>query len=467
MNNRNLKLITLLLTLVSLKNQLLLAASPPPNWTINAASFQYTENVTAQLYVAGTLNNATGNMIGAFVGNSLRGVGTPQIIAGKAYYFFTLYANQTAGETVIFKAYIAATDEIKPILETTPFVYNGILGSFTTPFALHTTNGTPNAPPMLASIPRDTTLAGIAFPNRDLLPYFSSTDNDPVVWSTLAGTHLNASINASKVLTVNPIDANWTGTDTVQVRVTETTSGALSAYRTVYFTVLPDYAGPNFTSNPSQTRALGAAFANFDLDNFLTSGSPCLQHQVALIPFMGFDPMPNWSLSPGGAGSMLVTVRMDFGDNQPLAGSGHKLAAFMGNTLAGLATPTLVGGKNYYFLVVNNVGNGMLNFKFFDTVHSKLYTRTSNITFVPNGTFGTVNVPHLIQLSPLIVTTNTNGFSTVTVLDPTWTGVVNAQFTATDCDYPLQKNDVQLAEFRVGILNCPTPMCIGVTVVKN
>jgi hypothetical protein len=446
--NQNYAFLRIFLIIFSFLNSHFLMATPP-NWVVNAAAFQYTESVTTQLYVGGTLNNATGNKVGAFVGNDLRGVGTPQIINGKAYYFFTLYANQTAGETVKFKVYLSATDEIKPILETTVFQYNAILGSFTTPFALNMSNLAVNTPPILANIPRDSTLVGIPFADITLLNYFSSTDGDPVSWIVNAGANLNVSISPSKILNVTPVVSGWIGSDTVRVTVIESSTGALSTSKTIWFTVSPDYAAPDIDLNPSQTRAPGETFANFDMDSLLTFGGDCLQHSVSLLPFEATDVKPILTAPQGGAGSMLLTIRADFGNNQPLSGVGHQLAAYIGTTLVGISTPTDVNGVNYYFLVVQNIAQGSLNFNFYDAQRHKIYNQNSTISFVQNGTLGTLSAPKVLQLAPLVVIMGTNGAANVTVLDPTWIGAVDAQFKVKDCNYPLQKNDVQLAQFRV------------------
>ena len=54
--------------------------TPPPGWSINPNDYEFNMNAVIRVNYAGTPSNAAGNLVGAFVGNELRGVAAPVII---------------------------------------------------------------------------------------------------------------------------------------------------------------------------------------------------------------------------------------------------------------------------------------------------------------------------------------------------------------------------------------------------
>ena len=81
-----------------------------PEWSVNAADFTGSATVVGALFLN---NEVTGsdNIVGAFVGDSCRGVGSPIAFNDGWLYFITVYAN-TNGETVSFRAWISETDTV-------------------------------------------------------------------------------------------------------------------------------------------------------------------------------------------------------------------------------------------------------------------------------------------------------------------------------------------------------------------
>lgn len=421
-------------------------AAAPPNWTINPDDYEFNMNMVIRVKYNGVPSDVMGNVVGAFVGNELRGVATPIIISGNAFFFLTIYANIYTGETVHFRAYYAPDDAVYSTAETVVFTHNKSIGIAEDPYFI---NIDPNAdfPPELLPILADTTLQNIPFDPVVLTDYLVSLDGDPVTWSAQPGPNLNATI-VNGVLTVTPVSNLWTGTDSVRIIVTENTPNLLADTMTGWFTVLPDYGPPVWQNIPDQTIFLGGTFSSFDLDNYLVFNGDCHQFDFDVFPFTGTAVDPGWMAPSPGPQPMTVIVRPLFADVQ-LAGAGARLAAFVNNTLAGVATPTGAAPNITYTLSVQNVGAGPITFRFYDAARQYLYEESTSLTFVAGGSAGTIAAPSLIQLSPLVPTLDANGVVTVAVDDPTWIGTYPIDFIVWDCRFPDTRRDTTHVLFTV------------------
>ncbi|MBK6998023.1 MAG: cadherin repeat domain-containing protein [Lewinellaceae bacterium] len=422
------------------------APHPPPNWSVNPDDYEFNMNAVIRLSFTGLPSNETGNLVGAFVGNELRGVASPTILGGDAYYFLTIYAHDYTGETVHFKAYHAPSDAVIGSFETATFIHNLFLGNAQLPFWIDID---PNAdfPPELDIILEDTTLVSIPFETVDLNDYLYSGDGDPVTWSAQPGPNLNASI-FNGILSVTPVSGIWVGTDSVRIIVTENTPGQLADTITGWFTVLPDYGPPVWQSIPDQTIFQGEEFTDFDLDNYLTFNGDCHQFDFVVYPFIGTASDPAWPFVAPGSNPMTVIARPLFADIQ-LAGAGAKLGAFVNGTLAGWTTPTGTSPNISYSLLLKNVGAGTITFQFYDAANQYLYEEITNLSFVSGGSVGTVASPYLIQLSPLVPSLDANGGFSIEIDDPTWLGDYPIDFIVWDCDYPDLRRDTFQAIFSI------------------
>lgn len=276
---------TVLLSALLLTSLMLCAGNPdlpgrrlnvsaaPPAWTIDPLDFEFNMNLVIAVSYQGVGSNNPANVVGAFVGNELRGVATPIMIGGVAYYFITVYSNDYVGETVHFQVYYAPDDAVYGVAETEVFLHNKSVGNTGTPFVLDID---PNAdyPPELEPLLADTTLVSIPFDPVQLADYLTSLDNDPVTWSAQPGPNLSVTL-VNGVLTVTPVSPVWTGTDSVRIIVTENTANQLADTITGWFTVLPDYGPPVWQPIPDQTIFQGETFAVFNLNDYLTFNGDC------------------------------------------------------------------------------------------------------------------------------------------------------------------------------------------------
>ncbi|HAD12119.1 MAG TPA: hypothetical protein DCF33_06735 [Saprospirales bacterium] len=419
---------------------------PPPNWSVDPADYEFNMNAVIRVNYVGNPANQAGNLLGAFVGNELRGVATPLFFGADAYYFITYFSNQYFGETVNFKVYYQPDDAIYPAFEEVTFVHNGSIGTSELPFWI---NIDPNAdfPPELEPLLADTTLVNIPFESVDLNDYLFSLDGDPVIWSAQPGPNLTVTL-INGVMTVTPVSNQWIGTDSVRIIVTENTPNQLADTITGWFTVLPDYGAPEWQDIPDQTIFQGDDFTDFDLDDYLNFNGDCIEYDLAVYPFDGTTPDPAWPAITPGNQPMTIIARPLFVDIQ-LAGGGSKLAAYVNGTRAAWATATGTPPNVTYQLSLKNVGAGNISFEFYDASNQYLYEESSNLTFVAGGSIGTVSNPYLLQLSPLVPSIGPGNVVQVSIDDPSWTGNFPVDFIAIDCDYPDIRRDTHQVIFSI------------------
>ncbi len=442
----------LLLLVWLLPGQMANAISPgaavalPPNWTIDPLNFEFNMSMVIQVKYNGAASNAAGNMVGAFVGNELRGVGTPVTAGSSTYFFTTIYSNSFVGETVYFKVYYAPDDKVYATANTVTFRHHLSLGSFGAPFMVDV-NPNQDFPPQIAPIPPDTTLQGIPFASVDLNTYLVSLDGDPVTWSVTGSANLNVAL-VNNVLTVTPVAPLWTGTDSVRVIVKENTVNQLADTTYALFTVLTDYGPPVWQTVPNQTIIQGSTFTSFDLDNYLTFNGPCRRFNYDVTPFSGTVTDPAWPTVPPDTNPMNITARVLFA-NELLSGSGAKLAAFVNGNLAGTATPTGSGNNITYKLQLANVGTGAILFRFYDATNQYLYEKTSALNFTAGASVGTVSTPYVVQLSPIIPVIAADGIVQMNIIDPAWLGTFSVDFIVWDCLLPTLRRDTTKATFTI------------------
>ena len=112
--------------------------SQNPNWTINSGDFDNSMTVVGVGEIDGTELASASNEIGAFVGGELRGTTNAIYFASRdRYYFFlTIYSDAVSGETITYKIYNQAENEVVDLVNTTAFVIDEILGELDNPVIL-------------------------------------------------------------------------------------------------------------------------------------------------------------------------------------------------------------------------------------------------------------------------------------------------------------------------------------------
>lgn len=112
-----------------------------PDWVLNPADFQHSMNLIGELIINSETSTDDFDMIGAFVGTELRGLGTVDYIQGLDAYqvYMNVYSNQTSGETLTFRVWDAsACVEYGSIKESFDFNANSLLGTPQQPLSFTT-----------------------------------------------------------------------------------------------------------------------------------------------------------------------------------------------------------------------------------------------------------------------------------------------------------------------------------------
>ena len=98
----------------------------PPEWDIDIFAYESSGSITSAVILNEENAGSEGDLLGAFVGEELRGVGSSTSVpfgpyAGTYQFLTLIYSNQASGETVSFQFYDSETDAVYDITETYDF----------------------------------------------------------------------------------------------------------------------------------------------------------------------------------------------------------------------------------------------------------------------------------------------------------------------------------------------------------
>ncbi|MEZ4960294.1 MAG: hypothetical protein R2830_10805 [Saprospiraceae bacterium] len=433
------KLLTISIAFFLIKNMLL---GQVPAWTVNPANYANSMNFTCQVFLDGTPENGTANVLGAFVGNEVRGLATPVQVGSSAYYFLTVFSNVVSGEMVEFKVLLGSNSTVHPAAETASFIKNGQMGGFPIGYALHI-SAADDFPISLSAFPSQTVLQGEAFATIDLDGFLQTQDNDPVAWTATGGANLTANIAAGNILSVSANDPAWTGTDSVLITATETgTTNQYTASRYAVFTVNEGYDAPVFSYLPKQFVQDDLPLPSGNMNDRIEFDGSCLQYDIRLNLPTGNDAPPTWEQPTTNSGSMTIVVEVQ-GNCHTTGSLGDQLAGYVGGQFAGVATPQMSSGRLQFFLTLANIASGAICLKYYDSERQFLHEKTTALSFIPSGTAGTTGAPVVMELAPIKVSAGPTGEWMTTVLDPNWEGFQSGWFYATDCNRPEKKDSVE------------------------
>ncbi|WP_456429951.1 T9SS type A sorting domain-containing protein, partial [Rhodocaloribacter sp.] len=107
----------------------------PPEWSVTPSNFQYSMALTAQLFFDGVASADTSDVLTAFVGDEVRGVGTvSESSPGVFRVDMLIYGNVLSGEVVTFKAWQNATCTLhEETSKTFVFESGAVQGTFAQP----------------------------------------------------------------------------------------------------------------------------------------------------------------------------------------------------------------------------------------------------------------------------------------------------------------------------------------------
>lgn len=115
---------------------------PEPGWTVDPATFENSMTLTAELVIQRDVSSDDYDLVVAFVGDEIRGIGRPEYVAELDRYeiFMTVYSNTVSGENITFSVWDASECKLyAQIEESYTFSANSILGVPTKPVTITTT----------------------------------------------------------------------------------------------------------------------------------------------------------------------------------------------------------------------------------------------------------------------------------------------------------------------------------------
>ncbi len=105
-----------------------------PNWAVDESDFELSMSVLGRLVIEGVVSEDTYDQVGAFVGDEVRGVASPEYVQGVDAYqvFLTVHSRQE--ETIELRIYDASTGRIhENVTPDLAFEANGVLGTVLSP----------------------------------------------------------------------------------------------------------------------------------------------------------------------------------------------------------------------------------------------------------------------------------------------------------------------------------------------
>lgn len=408
-----------------------------PGWTPpNPAAFTFNNNVIAVVKFDGTLSTSSGDTIAFFVGNQLRGLAVPTEVGPTIRHFATVYSN-LASEQIQIRVYHAATNKVYVAQNSLSFMAQTPVGDLDTPFeALVYSSG--DAPISIDSISENYTIKNVPFDSINLLPFLNQPDPDPVTWSVPTHPDLVATITGN-ILKVTP-RTGFVGTATLQVKATEQTANAYFATRNVIFHVLETPVKPGWDSIPGQGIMKGRNFQNFNLADYENKyqGS-CLEFDYRPVMEAASPPQaaPGWQVTGTFLTNMTIVAKPVYTPKYAFTHEGDTLAAFIGGQLRGVAVPQVINGQVSFFLVIgSDQSGGDITIQFYSGALKRKFTAPIKIPYVASGVQGSVDIPLLVDFSPILPTVASNGAVQIQVRDTAWIGEIDFYFIARDCSIP-------------------------------
>ncbi|MEL7145747.1 MAG: Ig-like domain-containing protein [Bacteroidota bacterium] len=114
------------------------AYSQAPSWSVTPTDFNNSMTLVAVVEVDDVELGNTSDILGAFVGNEVRGVTNSFFFSstGRYFFFLTIYSDAVNGETITFKVYDASNDATVDLANTVEFTAELISGELSNPVVL-------------------------------------------------------------------------------------------------------------------------------------------------------------------------------------------------------------------------------------------------------------------------------------------------------------------------------------------
>lgn len=384
------KVCVVLLTMFSV----LVASAQAPNWTVTPSDYQFSSTLTGTVIINDTIVNSSGNVLGAFVNDEVRGIASPVLVGNTVMYFMTMYSNQATGDQVDFKFYWESQDSTYNVLENLVFASNSTHGSPDEPFELHLNEG---ISAFFVDLPwANTNVNQTQFDPLDLSQYTSKSGGVAIEYAVVSAS---PNLTANVVNNTLYVSHNGSiGIDSVLVRIVDSVnSTVVYDQQYVYHSVVPVNSPITFTEVGEVKLGNNSEFC-IDLNAYLTNDDDDeIQWQVfGTGDDSSGDTTLNWSVTPSDYQYSMNFAISGLINGVVIEKGSYQLGAFdETNNVIGIGSPVLVGDEYVIFLTAySNSSSGKLHFELWDSESLVLFVdQIDDQDFVVDGVVGSIADP--------------------------------------------------------------------------
>lgn len=430
---------------------------PEPDWSLNNKGFSFSMNMTFELNVDGKVSDDPKDIVAAFIGRELRGVGRVQYSQElkKHLVFMTVYNSVSSGDSVKFQVWDASACKLfGKTLESFKFEPDGLIGSPLQPQVLRTNNL------LLVKIPIQTgwnwlsynvglpdstvnrALGSLSNPNGALIKgqtSFSSYSNSLSSWagslkhlSHLTMYQYQSNASDSLLLIGSPLDptmpipvvSGWNWIGYLPQRGMSVTSALASLNPQNgdlvkgQFTFAQYVAGIGwlgnltFMSSPNGYLLKLSSPGTLVYPKITTNNLQPNRVEKGKLPVsLGVPSHFNfWEVSPEGyEKSMNIIALVGRSGEANIFQKEDEVGAFYKDELRGSSKVIYVEALDAYLVfltVFSNIEGQSIKFKYFDASESKVFDLKELILFKNNTIAGLVEKPYAFTISTPTALTN-------------------------------------------------------------
>ncbi len=441
-----------------------------PGWLPpQSQSFKYNATVIAEIELSEIPSYNLNDSIAFFVGTDIRGLGKSIDTGnGKILHFITIYSNQGV-DTMQIGVLHRNTSTVYEVNQPFVFKAQGIYGSLSNPLKvkIYPEN---NAPFSINTVPDQTTMETVPFEPIDMNNYLNQPDSNEVSWITVYNPNLIAYFEGS-VLHVSGVNG-FIGQTQLTVKASEISSrleerGNYETDRnvsqnqeaeiTIQFIVTPLLQAPLWQPKiPGQSIVQGTQFQLTELAEYENQyNGPSIRYDYRPVITPSFDPQPRpiWNLDIRYGINMTVAAKVQFTPKYQFHHNDDLLAAFVGDTLRGVAH--LDSSTGLYFLTVGGFTSDedSVTLKFYSGEMQYTLTHRIPLQYRPYGIVGNLSMPYIIDFAPILPiipdTPIIGGVYAmpIEIVDSAFLGSVDFTFIAEDPVYPEVLHDESIATF--------------------
>ena len=354
------KRMTILISICFLLIPLQTAWTQAPSWTVQPSAYEASMNVIGVVFQDGARLDHSDALVGAFVGDEVRGVAMPTNVAGQLLFFLTVYSNDE-GEILSFKAYDPTSDQVLLLKETLSFERDRLHGSIAAPFTW-------------------STISPASRPDWRV---------DPAAFQH--SMNVVGALFVDGVRSSHPYDlvAAMVGNDVRGVASPIQVAGDMLFFLTIF----GDNSGETVTFQAYDT----ASDQVYSLEENLTFESDARHGSIA-GPFAwntsAGTEQPDWVVDPAAFEHSMNVVGALFVDGIRSAHPSDLVAAFVGAEVRGVASPIEVVGQMLFFLTIFSDSSGEnVTFQAYHTATDQVQVLGETLTFEAGALHGSPAQP--------------------------------------------------------------------------